>query len=324
MISTHRPQAGDGGAERGAGQRELGDRRVEDALGAVLLVQAGRHGEHTAGDRPRPRRRRSRGRRPRAPRRAPRGARSRKSIDVARSAASRRRRAERRPAAPRRRRARDRLADAAPLRPRRRGSREHAVGLGLVDDRRLVGLDLDEPLAPGERVARRLQPARGSSPPPSSRTGAASSSVRASSRSLNSRSARGSGNGAASAAASISVELGRDLGVDLVESRPARRPRRPAARAERRAGRARASARARPAGRYLPGSLREWPDEAVGDRLDELGAAARAGLLDGPPSRRARRPTTLIPSIVSAGTSITSARARIAPAVTSSNGVYSP
>ena len=44
------PQAVDGGAERGPGERELRDRRVEDALGAVLLVQARRHREHAAGD----------------------------------------------------------------------------------------------------------------------------------------------------------------------------------------------------------------------------------------------------------------------------------
>ena len=35
----------------GAGHRQLGDRRVEDALGAVLLVQAGRDREDATGER---------------------------------------------------------------------------------------------------------------------------------------------------------------------------------------------------------------------------------------------------------------------------------
>ena len=36
--------------ERGAGERQLGDRRVEDPLRPVLVVQAGRRREHAAGD----------------------------------------------------------------------------------------------------------------------------------------------------------------------------------------------------------------------------------------------------------------------------------
>ena len=35
---------------------------------------------------------------------------------------------------------------------------EHAFGLGLVDHRRLVGLDLDERLAAGDLVPRALEP----------------------------------------------------------------------------------------------------------------------------------------------------------------------
>ena len=45
-----RPQPVHRRAERGAGERELRDGRVEDALRAVLLVQAGRRGEDAAGD----------------------------------------------------------------------------------------------------------------------------------------------------------------------------------------------------------------------------------------------------------------------------------
>ena len=47
----HRAQPRDGRAERGAGQGELRDRRVEDPVGAVLLVQARRDREDAAGDR---------------------------------------------------------------------------------------------------------------------------------------------------------------------------------------------------------------------------------------------------------------------------------
>ncbi len=42
-------QPGHRRAERGAGERELRDGRVEDALRAVLLVEAGRRGEDAAG-----------------------------------------------------------------------------------------------------------------------------------------------------------------------------------------------------------------------------------------------------------------------------------
>jgi hypothetical protein len=42
-------QPGCGATERGAGERELGDRRVEDAVGAVALREAGRRLEDAAG-----------------------------------------------------------------------------------------------------------------------------------------------------------------------------------------------------------------------------------------------------------------------------------
>ena len=45
----HRTQAGDRGAVRGAGERELGDRRVEHPLGPEPLQQIGGHLEHPAG-----------------------------------------------------------------------------------------------------------------------------------------------------------------------------------------------------------------------------------------------------------------------------------
>ena len=77
-------------------------------------------------------------------------------------------------------------------------------------------------------------------------------------------------------------------------------------------------------GPVLAGIAARVADEAVGDRLDEVRPAASTRMLGRrapPPRARSRRS---MPSIVSAGTSITSARARIGPAVTDSNAVYSP
>ena len=86
--------------------------------------------------------------------------------------------------------ARPRLGRCRPLRRRRRRGRSPRrperllpsaatissmpVGLGGVGHRRLVGLDLDEVLARVDGVAVALQPRRGSCPPPSSPTAAAS------------------------------------------------------------------------------------------------------------------------------------------------------
>ena len=53
-----RPQPGHGGAEGGAGERQLGDRGVEDAVVAEALLEARRDREHAARERRRPRRRR--------------------------------------------------------------------------------------------------------------------------------------------------------------------------------------------------------------------------------------------------------------------------
>src|SRR3954454_14001335 len=47
----HGPQPGDRRAVGGAGERQLGDRRVEDAVGAEALLQAARYGEHAPGQR---------------------------------------------------------------------------------------------------------------------------------------------------------------------------------------------------------------------------------------------------------------------------------
>ena len=54
------------------------------------------------------------------------------------------------------------------------------------------------------------------------------------------------------------------------------------------------------------------------------GPFAAARVLDARRAAASRTVHTLMPSIVSAGTPITSARARISPAVTERNGVYSP
>ena len=51
MISTTGRRPGDRRTERRARERELRDRRVEDALRPVLLVQPGRDGEDTTRER---------------------------------------------------------------------------------------------------------------------------------------------------------------------------------------------------------------------------------------------------------------------------------
>src|SRR5439155_20011368 len=45
-----RPEAGDSRPERSAGERQLRDRRVEDAVGSILVVEAGRRREHAPSD----------------------------------------------------------------------------------------------------------------------------------------------------------------------------------------------------------------------------------------------------------------------------------
>ena len=124
----------------------------------------------------------------------------------------------------------------------------------------------------------------------------------------------GSGHGAARPAASAAAELRGDLRFDRVELLGARRrlglqPR--AAETERVA--LRATRPARPAGRYLAGSLREWPTKryvrasiSVGPSPARPRAAARAAA--------ARTSHTCIPSTASAGTPSDSARLRIAAA----------
>ena len=131
-----RAQPGDGRAERRAGHRELGDRRVEDALLAELSCKPGSGHEDAARRPPRPRRRRRPSGRARSPRRARRGSpcgtRARSLLELRAGACSRdpdrARRARPRPRGPSARRSRASFAPSSSLAQRRGRAAARASG----------------------------------------------------------------------------------------------------------------------------------------------------------------------------------------------------
>ena len=201
---------------------------------------------------------------------------------------------------------------------------ERAVGLGLVDDRRLVRLDLDQALAAREGLTRRLQPTDDDGLGHRVRQLGHRQLVRhCGSQPLNSRAVRPVGNGAASPRSRIRSSSSRHLALESVERRGV-----DALRLELRAEHDDRIARPpllelalHPIGAGIAARV---PDEAIRQRLDErrpvaatrMSDCACRGLAHAPrrSSRRSSPPER----------SMTSARARISPAVTERNAVYSP
>src|SRR5581483_7054933 len=218
------------------------------------------------------------------------------------------------------RKAGDRLPDRRALALRDEDRLEEAVLLRLVHDGRLVRLHLGQRLAAAEALARRLEPAH------DHRVGRGVGQLRhrqlRGHQPANSSVEYADGNGAARPRSRICSSCALTSCSSSSSDAGAAPSSTSCARNTTIGSRARQSSSS-PTGRYAPGSLREWPTNRyvsasrnAGPEPERAWSIARAAA--------SRTVHTLIPSTVSAGTPMTSARARISPAVTSRNAVYSP